>query len=90
MNTRSDLKRAKKAAQKTARQVLAPKPRGLAALTPERRKEIAAMGGRSVHAKGTGHRFTSKSASKAGKKGGTVVSKNRKHMARIGAKGGMQ
>lgn len=43
------------------------KPRGFAAMTPERRKEIAAMGGRKAHANGNAHRFNSVTASIAGK-----------------------
>lgn len=93
-SNQADPKRAKKKAtptlKKVAGELRAPKPRGLAALSPERRSEIAAMGGRSVQATGTGNRFTPKQAAVAGKKGGRAVSKNRKHMAKIGRKGGKQ
>lgn len=57
-------------------------------MTPERRREIASAGGRAAHKAGKGHRFTSEEASKAGKKGGRTIGKNRKHMAKIGRKGG--
>jgi general stress protein YciG len=49
----------------------APKrPRGLAAMAPERRREIARMGGRAVQAQGKGHTFTPEEAAAAGRKGG--------------------
>ena len=43
--------------------------RGLAAMSPERRKEIASMGGRTSQARGTAHQWTAEEASAAGKKG---------------------
>ena len=43
--------------------------RGLAALSPERRREIARMGGRTSQARGTAHQWTAEEASVAGKKG---------------------
>lgn len=46
------------------------KPRGFAALTPERRKEIAALGAKAVREAGTAHKFTHETAKAAGKKGG--------------------
>lgn len=46
------------------------KPKGFAAMTPERRREIAVMGGLAAHRKGTAHEFTSEEAVKAGRKGG--------------------
>jgi len=45
------------------------KPRGFAAITPERRKEIAGQGGRAAHASGNAHEFTSEEARAAGSKG---------------------
>jgi hypothetical protein len=45
------------------------KPRGLAALSPERRREISAKGGKAAHAQGKAHRFTSQEAMIAGKRG---------------------
>jgi hypothetical protein len=33
--------------------------RGFASISPERRREIASMGGKSAHAKGTAHKYTS-------------------------------
>jgi len=54
----------------------------------EKQRQIASMGGRAAHEKGTAHEFTSEEAREAGRKGGEVVSQNREHMAAIGRKGG--
>jgi general stress protein YciG len=51
--------------------------KGFANLTPERRKEISSKGGKSAHASGRAHKWTSEEASEAGRKGGKV-SKRRK------------
>ena len=45
------------------------RPRGLAAMSPERRREIASKGGRTSQARGTAHQWTAEEASAAGKKG---------------------
>lgn len=57
-------------------------------MTPERRREIARMGGLAAHAKGTAHRYTIEEARAAGKLGGYKVSRDSAHMARIGSIGG--
>lgn len=62
--------------------------RGFAAMEREKQRAIASKGGRAAHEKGTAHEFTPDEARQAGKKGGEVVSQNRKHMAEIGRKGG--
>jgi general stress protein YciG len=49
---------------------LARKPRGFAALSPERRREIAASGGRQAHALGVAHQFTSDEARAAAQRRG--------------------
>lgn len=41
---------------------------GFANLDPEKLKEISSKGGKSAHAKGSGHRFTSETAREAGKR----------------------
>lgn len=47
-----------------------PRPkRGFAAISKKRQREIASMGGRMAHAKGTAHRWTSETAREAGLKG---------------------
>lgn len=48
------------------------KPRGFAAMTPERRREIAAMGGAAVPAEKRSFATDPGSASEAGRKGGSV------------------
>jgi len=54
----------------------------------DKQRQIASMGGRAAHEKGTAHEFTSEEAREAGRKGGEAVSQNREHMAAIGRKGG--
>jgi general stress protein YciG len=51
------------------------KPRGFAALTPERRKEISHKGGVSAHIKGSAHEWDSGAAREAGRKGGLAHSR---------------
>jgi general stress protein YciG len=46
------------------------KPRGFAAMSVEKRREIARKGGRSAQAKGTGHKINHEEAVAAGRKGG--------------------
>ena len=65
-----------------------PKGRGFASISRERRREIASLGGKASHAKGTGHEFSSQEAMKAGHLGGTKISKNREHMSALGKRGG--
>ena len=48
------------------------KPTGFAALSPERRKEIASLGGRRAHLLGVAHQWDAAEAKAAGKKGGKV------------------
>jgi general stress protein YciG len=43
--------------------------RGFASMDPQRQREIASMGGRTAHQKGTAHQFTSEEAKEAGRKG---------------------
>ena len=54
----------------------------------EKQREIASMGGKAAHEKGTAHEFDSEEAREAGRKGGETVSQDREHMADIGRKGG--
>jgi hypothetical protein len=44
--------------------------RGFASMDSERQREIASLGGKAAHAKGTAHKFTSEEARIAGRKGG--------------------
>lgn len=52
------------------------KPRGFAAISPERRAEIARLGGQASHAAGTAHKFTKAEAAAAGRKGGLAKRAN--------------
>jgi hypothetical protein len=65
-----------------------PSQRGFAAMERDKQRAIASKGGKAAHEKGTAHEFTPDEARQAGKKGGEVVSQNRRHMAEIGKKGG--
>ncbi len=47
--------------------------RGFAAMSPEKQKSIAALGGRASHAAGTGHEWNSEAARAAGRIGGKVT-----------------
>ena len=55
-----------------AAEALIPAParakRGFAVLSPEKKREIASMGGKAAHEHGRAHRFTSEEARAAGKK----------------------
>ena len=62
--------------------------RGFASMDPQRQREIASVGGKAAHVKGTAHEFNSDEARAAGRKGGERVSRDRGHMAEIGRKGG--
>jgi transcriptional regulator with XRE-family HTH domain len=62
--------------------------RGFAAMSPDRRRELASQGGKAAQASGTGHRLTRDEARAAGRRGGATVSRDREHMAQIGRRGG--
>lgn len=49
---------------------MANKKRGFAAMDADEQKQIASLGGKTAHKKGTAHEFTSKEAQEAGRKGG--------------------
>jgi uncharacterized protein len=53
-----------------------------------RQRSIASAGGRAAHRRGTAHEFSSAEARQAGQKGGEAVSRDRRHMAEIGRRGG--
>lgn len=46
------------------------KPRGFATLDADAKQRIASMGGKTAHAKGTAHKWTTETAAAAGRKGG--------------------
>ncbi len=77
--------------EKESKEVEEPKKRrGFATLSPERRKEIASMGGVEAHARGTAHKFKpgADETTNAGRKGGISISRDLEHMAEIGRRGG--
>lgn len=46
------------------------RPRGFAAMDRNKQREIASMGGRAAHQRGTAHEFNSEEARRAGRLGG--------------------
>lgn len=62
--------------------------RGFAAMGVDQQREIAARGGREAHRQGHAHEFDSEEAREAGRLGGRAISRDRAHMAEIGARGG--
>ncbi len=50
--------------------------RGFASMDPEKQREIASMGGKAAHEKGTAHEFDSDEAREAGRKGGQSRGQN--------------
>jgi uncharacterized protein len=53
------------------------KPRGFAALSPEKRHEISSKGGKAAHAAGTAHEYTSEEARASGRLGGKASHKKK-------------
>lgn len=51
--------------------------RGFAAMSPEKKREIASKGGKAAHALGTAHRWTTEEAQAAGRKGGAVAKRRK-------------
>jgi general stress protein YciG len=62
--------------------------RGFASMDPQRQRQIASLGGRAAHEKGTAHEFTSQEAREAGRKGGMARSASRR-AAPVPAVGGV-
>lgn len=52
--------------------------RGFGSMTPETRRALASLGGRTAQAQGTAHRWTQDEASRAGRIGGLATHRNRK------------
>ena len=78
--------------QATPKKVL----RGFAAMSPEKRREVSGKGGKSAHAQGLAHQWTSEEASEAGKKGsktahaqGTAYRWTKETAGEAGKKGGI-
>jgi uncharacterized protein len=53
--------------------------RGFAAMSAEKQREIASLGGKAAHAKGTAHEFSPEEAREAGRKGGQAAQRARQH-----------
>ncbi len=51
--------------------------RGFAAMSAEKQKEIASLGGKAAHAKGTAHEFSPEEARAAGQKGGIAAQRSK-------------
>lgn len=51
--------------------------RGFASMDKKRQLELASMGGKAAHAKGTAHEWTSMEARIAGRKGGMASHRNK-------------
>lgn len=52
-----------------------PQKRGFASMSKEQQREIASMGGKAAHEKGSAHEFTPAEAREAGRKGGIAAHK---------------
>jgi general stress protein YciG len=59
--------------QKFHRRIIMASKRGFAAMSEERRREIASRGGKAAQASGKAHHFTAEEASAAGRKGGVIA-----------------
>lgn len=57
-------------------------------MSADKQRKIASKGGKAAHEQGRAHQFTPEEAKAAGAKGGQTISRDREHMARIGARGG--
>lgn len=55
--------------------------RGFAAMDPERQRQVASLGGKGAHLRGTAHQWTSEEAKLAGRKGGLASSGKRNTIA---------
>ena len=51
--------------------------RGFAAMSPERQREIARIGGRAAHEQGVAHQWSKEEAKAAGQKGGRAAGSKR-------------
>jgi uncharacterized protein len=72
------------------RRVMTEEKRGFRGMDPEKQRAIASKGGKSAHAQGKAHEFSSEEAKIAGRKGGLSISKDKSHMSKIGKRGGQK
>jgi uncharacterized protein len=61
---------------------MAKEDRGFASMDQHKQREIASMGGRAAHSKGTAHEWTCEEAREAGRKGG--MASHRKRQEHLG------
>ena len=54
------------------------KQKGFGAIDPEKQRQIASLGGRTSHKKGTAHEWNPEEARKAGRKGGLAATLKRR------------
>ncbi len=59
--------------------------KGFSAIDPEKRRQIASLGGKAAHRKGVAHEWTSEEARAAGRRGGIVCQQKRKEQRRAAA-----
>lgn len=64
--------------------------KGFRSMSPEKQREIASMGGRTAHERGTAHEFTSETAREAGRLGGLAASRRRAEANRRRADAGSE
>jgi uncharacterized protein len=53
--------------------------RGFTSMSPEKHREVASKGGKTAHALGRAHKWTSEEAQAAGRKGGAISRKRRRN-----------
>lgn len=63
------------------------RPRGFAAMSPERVRELARKGGIAAHEQGTAHVFTEEEARAAGRLGGQTIARDKVRMRKLGQMG---
>ena len=59
---------------------MAKEDRGFASMDQSKRREIARMGGRAAHVKGTAHEWSREEAREAGRKGGLAMQRRHRDM----------
>lgn len=65
-----------------------PKPRGFAAMDPDKRRRAQSRGGKTTQASGRAHNWDAHEAAVAGRKGGKRTAARAGHMKKIGSLGG--
>ena len=63
--------------------------RGFGSWDKAKQQAVARKGGLAAHASGKAHEWTPEAAREAGRIGGEIVARDRKHMSEIGRRGGI-